>query len=310
MRRSTVLGLIGSGVSASLSPLLHEAEGRAQSHALVYRTIDFPAAGLDPAELAQMLRFASALGFDGLNVTHPFKARVVDHLDEIDRHVELLGAANTIVFRNGRRIGFNTDIVGFTDAFRRELAGARVESVLQLGAGGAGVAVAYALLELGVRALSIHDIAPDRSAALVAKLRSRFPDRSLSDASDAEAAALHADGVVNTTPVGMAGHPGTPLRPDAIAPSSWVADIVYFPRETQLLRAARARGCQTMNGGSMLVYQAAAAFSHFTGLEANAERMFKSFRDAREYDAPELRKSPIDLNVARRAPISILRGSQ
>lgn len=277
-RRSVLLGLIGNGISASSSPALHEGEARAQGLALVYRTIDFAAEGFGPAELPHVLRYAAALGFDGVNVTHPFKADIVAHLDEADESVSLLGASNTVLFRNGRRVGRNTDWLGFMQAFQRDLPGARLDHVAQLGAGGAGASVAYALLELGAQSLLIHDTSAQRSHALAAKLQSHFPGRRVEAARSAAEAVGDADGVVNTTPVGMTSHPGMPLRADLLSPHLWVADIVYFPLETELLASARALGCRTMNGGGMVVFQAAAAFRHFTGEEPDQERMLRSFR--------------------------------
>lgn len=278
LRRSVLLGLLGNGIAASSSPSLHEAEGREQGVALVYRTIDFEKEKFDSADLQHVLRYAAALGFDGVNVTHPFKADIVAHLTEADDSVSLLGAANTVLFRQGRIVGRNTDLLGFMLAFRRDLLGARLERVAQFGAGGAGASVAYALLELGAQTLSIYDTSPPRSAALAAKLQARFPDRHVSAVSSANEAVSRADGVVNATPVGMSAHPGMPLSADLLAPHLWVADIVYFPLVTELLASARALGCRTMNGRAMVVFQAAAAFRHFTGLEPDQERMLRSFR--------------------------------
>ena len=141
----------------------------------------------------------------------------------------------------------------------------------------AGVAVAHALLTLGVGQLAIQDIGAGRAAALAAGLCGRFGAGRAVACTDLDASMAAADGLVHCTPTGMAAHPGLPLAETLLRPTLWVAEIVYFPLETELLRAARALGCRTLDGGNMAVFQAVEAFRLFTGITPDAERMLRHF---------------------------------
>jgi shikimate dehydrogenase len=203
---------------------------------------------------------------------------VIPLLDELSSDARAIGAVNTVVFgRDGRTTGHNTDWSGFYESFGRELSDAPRERVAQLGAGGAGSAVAHALLTAGVERLQIFDTYRDRAAGLAADLNRRFGAGRAAPTDDAAGAVAAADGLVNTTPVGMVGHPGMPVPRDWLRPGLWVAEIVYFPLETELLRTARAVGCRTMDGGMMAVFQAVGAFRLFTGIEPDADRMIRHF---------------------------------
>jgi len=277
-RPAILTGLIGAGIGRSLSPALHEREGAEQGLRLLYRRLDLTALGLRLDALPELLTAAERFGFAGLNITYPAKQAVIAHLDALSPEASALGAVNTVVFRDGRRVGHNTDASGFAEAFRRRLPGAPRGSVAQFGAGGAGAAVAHALLSEGVGRLLLRDVEPARAAALAASLCARFGAGRAAVATEAEALAA-AEGVVNCTPIGMAAHPGTPLDVAVLRPAQWVADIVYVPIETALLRAASARGCRTLDGGGMAVFQAAGAFRLFTGIEPDAERMLRHFAE-------------------------------
>lgn len=284
-RRSILAGLIGAGIQASLTPAMHEREGARRGLNYVYRLIDLDQLGPDRAALSDILVAAADLGFDGLNITYPCKQTVIPHLDALSPEAAAIGAVNTVVLNGGRRVGHNTDWWGFARAFDAATAGTAGTvignvakgTVLQLGAGGAGAAVAYALLRLGVERLGISDVDPVRAAALVARLAAGgHGGRAFVVDNTAEAAA-DADGIVNTTPVGMDKHPGTPIPVSCLKPAHWVAEIVYFPIETPLLHAARMCGCRTMDGGGMAVWQAVGAFSLFTGLRADPAAMRSDF---------------------------------
>ncbi|MBV9758015.1 MAG: shikimate dehydrogenase, partial [Alphaproteobacteria bacterium] len=263
---SFLVGLIGAGIQGSRTPALHEHEGDAQGLRYLYRIIDLEQLGLGVAALPELLMAAERMGFAGLNVTHPCKQAVIPLLDELSPDAAALGAVNTIVLRNGKRRGENTDWYGFAEPFRRNMAGAALARVVQLGAGGAGAAVGHALLSLGVRRLFVHDLDPARAEALAGKLAERVGLGRALPCSDLPAAMAEADGLVHCTPTGMESHPGMPLPAALLRPALWVAEIVYFPLETELLRAARAIGCRTLDGGGMAVFQAADAFRLFTGI--------------------------------------------
>lgn len=270
-------GLIGRAIQGSRSPWLHEQEARAQGLALSYNLFDFDELGLADSELPGFLAELRERNFCGVNVTYPFKQAVIPLLDGLADSAMLVGAVNTIAIRDGRLTGYNTDMSGFADSVREGLAGAAMTRVVQLGAGGAGSAVACALLSLGVDHLDIYDLERERAVALAATLGDRFGIDRVVACSDLSTVADKADGVVNATPLGMAAHPQSAIPSELIKPVHWVADIVYFPLETELLRLARAKGCRVLNGSGMVIAQAAEAFQIMTGHAADTARMRASF---------------------------------
>lgn len=270
-------GLIGRAILASRSPWLHEQEGRAQGLDLTYELFDFSDRGLDDGALGPLLRTLAADGHCGVNVTFPFKQAVIAQLDDLAECAQLVDAVNAVAMRDGRLIGYNTDMTGFQDSLSAGLPGAALNRVLQLGAGGAGSAVANALLSLGTGVLEICDIEFTRSEELAQRLCQTYgPDRAVAVAAEA-LDTNRMNGIVNTTPLGMAGNPEPAIAPDLIAARHWVADIVYFPLETELLQIARARGCRVLDGSGMVIGQAAKAFEIFTGHRADKARMRASF---------------------------------
>ena len=273
-------GLIGRGIQRSRSPQMHEREADAQGLRLVYRLFDFSKLGLPDSDLPRQLDELEEAGFAGVNITHPFKHAIVKHLDDLSSEAERIGAVNTVAFRDGRRIGYNTDVSGFEVAFRKSLGGAALTNVFQVGAGGAGSATAFALLTLGVQRLTIHDHSASRAAALVERARRYFEPGRVVLCTDVRECLATSDGIVNATPMGMAEHPGMPVPEHSLTDHLWVAEVVYFPLETALLAAARAKGCRVMDGSLMAVHQAAGAFEIFTGIPADADRMARSFLES------------------------------
>ncbi|TNB73000.1 shikimate dehydrogenase [Arthrobacter sp. BB-1] len=274
-----LIGLIGDGVLPSLSPGMHEREAEFHGVRLVYRPIDMPTLTLGQGDLAQLLRHARFLGFDGLNITHPYKRSVLGLLDEISDDARILGAVNTVVFRDGRMLGHNTDHVGFQKGFQEGLPGAELNNVVQIGIGGAGAAVSLALLRLGVQQLTVSDLFPERARQLAMTLNKAAGREAVQVADPGEliASIRSADGVVNATPVGMAGHPGTSFDTGLLNKGQWVSDVVYRPIHTELLARAEALGCRTLDGGRMCVHQGVEAFRLFTGLEPAPQRMRQIF---------------------------------
>lgn len=274
---SILAGLIGRGIQASRTPALHEHEGDAQSLRYLYRLIDADQLGLEDSALPNLLEAAQRTGFTGLNITFPFKQAILPLLDELSDEARGIGAVNTVVFKEGKRIGHNTDCLGFAEGFRRGLANVSKRLVVQMGAGGAGAAVAHALLAEGVEQLVLFEVDVARGHALVDNLNDRFGAGRATLGGDLAATLADADGLVNTTPVGMAKLPGTPLPVELLHARLWVAEIIYFPLETALLRHARALGCRTLDGGNMAVFQAVKAFELFSGKTADASRMQAHF---------------------------------
>ena len=270
---SYLVGLIGAGIQASRTPAMHEHEAAKQGLRCTYRLIDLEQRGLDAQALPELLNEAEQQGFSGLNITHPCKRAVLPLLHSLSDDARAIGAVNTVVLSNGRRVGHNTDWWGFAENFRRSLPGVRMNSVVLLGAGGAGAAVAHALLKLGAGTLEIFDLDAVSAQSLAACLCGRFGAGRARAGFDLAAAMASTHGLVHATPTGMAKHPGLPLPRQLLRRELWVAEIVYFPLHTELLRAACALGCRTMDGGGMAVFQAVEAFRLFTGIAPDAQRM-------------------------------------
>lgn len=270
-------GLVGRNILASRSPWLHQEEARAQGIDLTYHLFDFTARGWSDADLPRLLDSAQAAGFSGLNITHPFKQAVLGHLDSLSPAAVKVGAVNSVQFIDRQRIGHNTDVTGFAQSVQRGLSGQALSTLVQFGAGGGGSATAHALLELGAQDFTLVDADSVRRTALAAHLADHYPHAIIRTRDTAPSSFDGVDGIVNATPVGMASYPGTPFDTHLLSSAQWVADIVYFPLETQLLKAARALGCATLAGSGMAVFQAADAFDIFTGLTAKRERMVASF---------------------------------
>lgn len=277
-RPDVLVGLMGRGIQLSRSPAMHEREAARLGLSCAYLLIDFDQMALADADLDAALGAVADLGFHGVNVTYPFKQAVMPLLDQASPEAEVIGAVNTVVF-GPRRTGHNTDAWGFAESFRAQMAGAGLRRVALFGAGGAGSAIGAALTGLGAGEIALVD--PDRSRAReLARRLERMEAARIVVAEDARAAVAGADGVVNTTPVGMSKHPGTPFDPAWLQARQWVADVIYFPRETELLRRARAIGCRTLPGIGMAIGQAARAFEHFTGRRADMAAMAGHFEAA------------------------------
>ena len=278
MQHDTTLkvGLMGAGIQASRSPSLHMVEAKSLGLDLHYELIDFDNIPGGEAMFESLLADRQKRGYCGVNVTHPFKQTVVPMLDELSPDAAEMGSVNTVVFRDGKRIGFNTDWSGYAESFRREFSDVNLSRIVQLGAGGAGVAVAYALLKLGTFRLTLFELDPKRGRNAVESLGKLFPGR-VSLGKDLPADVATADGLVNCTPVGMAKYPGLPLPAALLRKSLWVSEVIYFPLETELLKQARALGARTLNGSGMNIFQGAQAFELFTGVRPDQERMLARF---------------------------------
>jgi shikimate dehydrogenase len=276
--RKLLVGLIGAGIQRSLTPAMQVEEARHHGLALHYQLIDLDRAPEGADAMPALLAAARTMGFAGLNITFPCKQAVIPLLDGLSDEARAMGAVNTVVLRDGRAVGHNTDGSGWAWGFRRALPRAKLDHVVLLGAGGAGSAIAHALLRLGARRLAVVDRDTGRAAELAQQLGTLYGRERVEGGSDAAAALAGANGLVHATPTGMDKLPGLPLDAALLRPDLWVSEIVYFPLETALLKAARRIGCATADGGHMAVGQAFGAFELFTGLQPDATRMDAHFR--------------------------------
>jgi shikimate dehydrogenase len=213
-------------------------------------------------------------GFAGVNVTFPYKEAVVPLLDELSPDARAIGAVNTVVVREGRLVGYNTDASGFERAVESLVATSHRGPVALVGAGGVGKAIAFALANLGVAELAIFDSDQAKATQLVSQLSGRLAARVAVDVGDALQRAV---GVINGTPVGMLPDRGSPIPDSLLHRDLWVADAVYSPLWTPLLLAAKARGCEVMTGRELAIFQAADAFELFTGLRPSTAEMGTAF---------------------------------
>ncbi|MDB5932669.1 MAG: shikimate dehydrogenase [Massilia sp.] len=276
--RKMLAGLIGSNISQSLTPAMQEQEAHEHGLRMHYQLIDLAATGAGVEQLPLLLDAMRIIGFAGFNVTHPCKQAIVPLLDELSSEARAMGAVNTVVNHGGKLVGHNTDGSGWARGFQRALPQADLSKVVLLGAGGAGSAIAEAALGLGAGHLTVVDLDASHAQALAAKLNEQHGAGRVSAGSDIAAALDGASGLIHATPTGTDAHPGLPLPEALLKAPLWVSEVVYFPLETALLKAARARGCPTSDGGGMAVGQAIGAFELFTGLEADADRIDAHFR--------------------------------
>jgi shikimate dehydrogenase len=275
--RTYLAGLVGAGIQHSSSPSMHMDEGQSLGLQISYELLDLDLMAGGAAGLASVLDPAEQRGFTGLNVTYPSKQAVIPLLHELSPEAQALHSVNTVLFRGGRRIGHNTDWWGFAESFRREMSDVNPRRAVLVGAGGAGAAVGYAMLKSGTQELSVHDMDRSRAVALAERMSALFADRKVTVCDDVAAALASADGLVHATPTGMQKYPGIPVPAESLRPPLWVAEIVYVPLLTELLRTARQHGCRTLDGDAMAVFQGAMAFKLFFGMNPDVARMQRRF---------------------------------
>jgi shikimate dehydrogenase len=281
MSKRILLGLIGANIMGSLSPALFADAFSAAGIDGFYHLMDVDL--LREKELAKLLDAIKAAGFAGANITYPFKQEVIALLDATDAEAAQIGAVNTVAIgADGRMTGYNFDRRGWRNSFEESLGreSAKDATVVLVGAGGAGRSVAFALVDLGVAVVVVHDRDDARTRALAADLARHYGASRCRVARDVEREIAAADGVVNATQVGMRGFSGSAVPLSALRPSLWAADVIYTPVETEFLKAAAAKGARVLNGGGMCVHQAAAAFRLFTGLTPDIARLFRAFAAA------------------------------
>ena len=271
------LGLIGDNIKRSKSPLLHQLAGRLCGIDIRYDPLIPADLGLDFDAVFERCRTA---GYRGINITYPYKERVFTALEVKDPRIRAIGACNTVLFDTDRPRGANTDFTGFVAAFRESLPGTVPGRVAMAGAGGVGKAIAFALGELKAAALSIFDTDAARATALAEALRAAAPQMDVAVAQTIDEATEDADGIVNCTPLGMAGIPGTAV-PAALMPNAgWAFDAVYTPVETQFLQDAERRGLATISGYELFFHQGVDAFHAFTGERVDTIALRKALRES------------------------------
>lgn len=285
-----LVGLLGEGIRHSLTPPMHVAEAEHLGISYEYRALDLLEMTEDASHTSEIILRARDEGYAALNVTHPCKQLALEVLDELSPEAARLQAVNLVSFRDGKIIGQNTDWTGFRAAVQEGLPDALLDTVVQVGAGGAGAATAYALLTLGVRHLMLSDHDITRAVDLAHTYQTWFPYQRITvvPATSLDEGLSDCEGVVNATPMGMFYHPGVSFDIEALNRDAWVCEIVYLPIETELLRTARRAGHRVLDGGRMAVGQAADSIEYITGRTPNRDRMRAHFLELVSSQQPML----------------------
>ena len=260
--QNTVLyGVIGNPVRHSLGPVMHNAAFSAAGINAVYLAFEVE-------DIKTSLQGMAALGIKGLSVTIPFKSAVIPFLDEMDPLAARIGAVNTIVNREGRLKGYNTDATGAVKALEEKMVLKGLHSMI-IGAGGAARAIGFSLKEKGVR-VSIANRSPQRGVSLARDLDCPYLPLN-------RIGVKKVDLLVQTTPVGMFPREGeSPVSEEMFHKDLVAMDIIYNPRETTFLKMARARGAAAIDGLGMFVHQGAEQFLLWTGVDPPFEIMYRA----------------------------------
>lgn len=269
--KTRLLGVIGYPIEHSLSPRMHNASFKACGLDYAYVALD-----VHPDRLAEAAAGMASLGFEGFNVTMPHKEKIIPLLDDVDEIAKISGAVNTVTVEDGYLKGTNTDGAGFTEACSEAGVDFAGQRILLLGAGGAGAAVAGAMLGEGVGELVIANRTLSRAEDLKVRLEKigagvGLQTRALENLEDA---VIRADIIVNTTYLGMKEDDPLPLPVEGLGPEKAVCDVVYRRvGDTELSRRARDAGARVVTGGRMLLYQGVQAQRIWTGEEPDVGAM-------------------------------------
>lgn len=271
--RTRLAGILGNPLLQTASPSMHNAAYESMGLDVLYLPVEVPEERLESAlESMELFRFM------GCNVTIPFKSAVIPYLDEIDDFASACGAVNTISFFDGRRRGGNTDGPGFVRSLK-EKGGfdPKGKKVFVAGAGGAARGVVSALAESGAEQITVLNRTEEKALRLADDVNERWPGKVVGGALSEDMiryALTAADLVVNSTKIGMVPKEDeTPFDTSFLAPNQFVSDLIYNPRETKLLREAKKKGCGTLGGLWMLIFQGAEAIRIWTGQEAPVDVM-------------------------------------
>jgi shikimate dehydrogenase len=269
MTNTLQLGLLGNNIDRSRMKNLIELLGELNDLDVTYRLMDL-AARPAPVSIAEELTRCRTEGFRGVNVTHPYKRDAFHHVTTMPHFPKGLTSVNTVLFDTDKNLADNTDYSGCVRAFRNQFGDAfKPGKVLMLGAGGVGVAIAYALQRLGVGELILHDKNQEPAEALVGRMQEAGFTARLAGA-DLIAEMTEIDGLINATPIGMFQYPGNPFPEAGFDAQRWAFDAVYTPENTEFLQQCRNRDIVTLSGFQLFLYQGLDAFHHFTGITVDA----------------------------------------
>ena len=264
------LGLIGDNISASRAPDLHRIAGRLNNTDVQYDR-------LIPKELNQtfdhVFDSCPANGYRALNITYPYKEYVVPKVEIDDPMVRAIAAVNTVVFDGTLSKAYNTDYTGFIEAYEQVRASAAPGVCCLVGTGGVGRALAFGLVKLGADEIRLFDRDSAKAQQLAYDLNALDPQTVVTAVDDLDVATANCDGLLNGTPLGMVGYPGSAFEPKAIANAAWVFDAVYTPIETMFLQSAKVTGAQIISGYELFFFQGVHAWRHFSGRDVDTQKL-------------------------------------
>ena len=264
------LGLIGDNIAASRAPDLHRIAGRLNNMDVQYDR-------LIPKELNQtfdqIFENCPDNGYQALNITYPYKEYVIPKVEIDDPMVRAIAAVNTVVFDGTSSKAHNTDYTGFIAAYEQVRAGANPGVCCLVGTGGVGRALAFGLVKLGADEIRLFDRDSAKARQLAHDLTALKPQTVVTSVDDLDVATANCDGLLNGTPVGMVGYPGSAFEPKAIAQAAWVFDAVYTPIETMFIRSATAAGAQIISGYELFFFQGVHAWRHFSGRDVDTQKL-------------------------------------
>jgi shikimate dehydrogenase len=275
-RPDLLLGLIGDNIAKSRAPVLHRLAGEQNGMKVVYDRLIPKERGEDFDTLFANCRNG---GYRGLNITYPYKERVVPLVSIEDPLVQAVGAVNTVIFAPEGPRGHNTDYSGFVAAYRGVRGDTNPGAVCLIGTGGVGRAVAFGLVALGCGEIRLVDRDLAKAEAMAADLRKAAAGMTVTVSGSAEDAAKGAQGMVNCTPVGMVGYEGTPLPRASMTGAEWAFDAVYTPVDTQFLQDAAAEGLAVVSGYELFIYQGVHAWELFSGKSLDEARLRADLAD-------------------------------
>lgn len=269
--KTKILGIFGYPVEHTLSPFMHNAAFEALGLNYCYIPLS-----VSPENLKIAVTSLKALNIVGVNITIPHKEAIIPFLDELDGEAELIGAVNTVLNKEGRLIGYNTDGRGFVSSLREDgKIDPRGKKIIIIGAGGAARAIAFSLALEGAEKIFINDIIGEKAKELSCVLSTKTSTEAIY-LKDLKEGIGEADILINATPLGMKKEDPLPIPPELLSKGLFVYDIVYNLPETSLLKEAKKRGANTLGGLGMLLYQGALSFKIWTGKEPPIDVMRKA----------------------------------
>lgn len=272
--KKKICGIIGNPLAHTLSPIMHDAAFSELGLDYKYHTFE-----IKEDEIASTLKVLKKKKFRGLSVTHPFKIKIMEHLDHVEDLARDIGAVNTVVNDNGKLTGYNTDSPAAMEALRRNnIDLAHGMDILILGAGGAARSIALPLARMG-KDIIIANRSFERAMELAMKFKSQGTIK-VNILDDVEEIIEDVDMLINCTPVGMNGGPcGSPISPELLRKDMIVFDMVYSPKDTELLSVAQKNGAKVIYGYEMFLYQGIMAFEKWTCEKAPVDVMKKVVLD-------------------------------